>query len=249
MRCSNQLAAVEWLMARGLNDCEASRLTGVPRTTIRDWRHAGFQSVLRVQADAQHPHDFSALPSAYAYLLGLYLGDGCISQHPRGVHRLRITLDLRYQGIIAACRVAMAEVMPGSRASVYERLGAGYAEVGSYSKHWPCLFPQHGAGPKHERRIALADWQREICDREPQLLLRGLIHSDGCRVTNRVKGAGKTYAYPRYNFTNHSRDIRQIFCDYCDALGIAWRQMNWKNISVARREAVAKLDTFIGPKT
>jgi hypothetical protein len=30
--------------------------------------------------------------------------------------------------------------------------------------------------------------------------------------------------------------------------GIAWRQMNAKNISVARRDAVAKLDVFIGPK-
>jgi hypothetical protein len=139
-------------------------------------------------------------------------------------------------------------VMPRNRASVYERPRAGYAEVGSFSKHWPCLLPQHGPGRKHERRIVLADWQREICDREPERLLRGLIHSDGCRVINRVWGAGKRYAYVRYEFTNHSADIRGIFCQYCDALGIAWRQMKPNDISVARREAVAKLDEFIGPK-
>ena len=94
----------------------------------------------------------------------------------------------------------------------------------------------------------LADWQRQICDKAPELLLRGLIQSDGCRSMNRVQGRGKIYAYSRYSFTNHSPDIRALFCEYLDPLGIAWRQMNWKNISVARREAVAKLDAFVGPK-
>jgi hypothetical protein len=28
-------------------------------------------------------HRFDELPPAYVYLLGLYLGDGCISGHPR----------------------------------------------------------------------------------------------------------------------------------------------------------------------
>jgi hypothetical protein len=34
----------------------------------------------------------------------------------------------------------------------------GYTSVVSYWKHWPCVFPQHGPGPKHRRRIELADW-------------------------------------------------------------------------------------------
>ena len=109
--------------------------------------------------------------------------------------------------------------------------------------------PQHGRGAKHKRFISLTDWQRKICDRHPELLLRGLIHSDGCRVINRVRVGGKRYAYPRYEFSNRSADIRHLFCDYCDALGIAWRQMKPTDISVARREAVAKLDAFVGPKT
>ncbi len=138
--------------------------------------------------------------------------------------------------------------MPTSRASIQFRRDGACVEVYSFSKHWPCLFPQHGPGRKHARLIALTDWQRALCDRSPELLLRGLIHSDGCRSLNRVTGAGKTYAYPRYTFTNHSADIRRIFCDYLDALDIAWRPMGWRNISIARRDAVAKLDAFIGPK-
>ena len=143
----------------------------------------------------------------------------------------------------------MAIVLPASRAAVQFRRDGQCVEVNSYSKHWPCFLPQHGRGAKHKRFISLTDWQRKICDRHPELLLRGLIHSDGCRVINRVRVGGKRYAYPRYEFSNRSADIRHLFCDYCDALGIAWRQMKPTDISVARREAVAKLDAFVGPKT
>jgi hypothetical protein len=65
---------------------------------------------------------------------------------------------------------------------------------------------------------------------------------------NRVVSGGRHYAYPRYTFSNVSDDIRGIFCDTCDALGIEWRRMNAKNISVAKRASVARLDEFVGPK-
>ncbi len=39
-----------------------------------------------------------------------------------------------------------------------------------------------------------------------------------------------------------------IFTDACDAIGVEWRRMNARNISVARRASVAALDGFIGPK-
>jgi len=58
----------------------------------------------------------------------------------------------------------------------------------------------------------------------------------------------KTYSYPRYFFSNRSRDIQGIFCDACDRLGVAWRQDGPWNVSVARREAVAILDRHVGPK-
>lgn len=93
-----------------------------------------------------------------------------------------------------------------------------------------------------------SDWQREICARFPDRLLRGLIHSDGCRSINTIRHPKETYRYPRYEFTNRSDDIRGIFCEYCDKVGVDWRVMNRWNISVARRESVATLDRLIGPK-
>ena len=195
------------------------------------------------------PHPFPALVSyAYAYLLGLYLGDGWIATHRRQVFRLRIYLDRRYPLIIAECEAAVSIVMPESRTAIYCRKDSEMDEVGSYSKHWPHVFPQHAIGRKHDRKIALELWQQRIIERYPGRLLRGLIHSDGCRVTNTIRHPKRTYSYPRYFFSNRSPDIQRIFCDACDLLGVAWRQDGPWNISVARREAVAVMDRHVGPK-
>jgi hypothetical protein len=107
------------------------------------------------------------------------------------------------------------------------------------------LFPQHGPGRKHTRKIELALWQRDIVERHPKSFLRGLIHSDGCRSLNRVNGK----AYARYFFSQVSDDIRGIFCEVCDLLGVQWRLNRWNSVSIARAPSVAILDSFIGPKS
>jgi len=120
-------------------------------------------------------------------------------------------------------------------------------EVYGFSILLPQIFPQHGPGPKHKRRIVLEDWQSEIVDEHPGLLLRGLIHSDGRRVTNRVWG-GK-YAYPRYFFSQVSTDIRELFCVYCRRLGVRYAFNKPTSVSIAQAASVARLDEFVGPKT
>ena len=137
---------------------------------------------------------------------------------------------------------------PENAVSVIRRPACQVDEPSAYSRHWPCLLPQHGPGVKHERPIVLEPWQREILDLYPWRFLRGLIHSDGCRSTNTIHHPKKTYRYPRYNFTNHSDDIRDLFCEYCDRVDVEWRRMNRWTISVARRGSVALMDRHIGPK-
>jgi hypothetical protein len=115
-------------------------------------------------------------------------------------------------------------------------------------------FPQHGPGRKHERVIELADWQRELTTRHPKALLRGLIHSDGCRCVNRFttrlpQGGDREYSYVRYFFSNHSLGIQRIFASHCELLGIKWTQSKPFMLSVSDRASVAMLDSFIGPKT
>jgi hypothetical protein len=240
MRPAEERARVSQLFAEGLNDCEIARRTGIPRPTVREWR-------VKPARPAPAPFDPASLPPReYAYLLGLYLGDGCISRHPRDVYALRVFLDERYPGILDECRAAMRAVAPRNRVGHVQKTGC--LEIQSYSKLWPKVFPQHGPGRKHLRPIILVPWQQRIVEAESEAFLRGLIHSDGSRFTNTVRHDKKTYAYPRYNFTSASDDIRGLFTAACDRLGIAWRQMNARNVSVARREAVERLDAFVGPK-
>ena len=80
----------------------------------------------------------------------------------------------------------------------------------------------------------------------------GLFHSDGWRGVNRVRrrlvDGDHWYAYPRYLFSNESADILRLCGETLDQLGVAWRFSRRNAISVARREAVARLDEFVGPK-
>ena len=162
-------------------------------------------------------HDFLALPpAAYGYLLGIYLGDGCISRGRR-VWRMRITLDSRYPGIIDRTREAIEVLMPGQRAGAWRR-SDNCTEVYLCSKHWPCLFPQHGPGKKHLRPIRLEPWQEVLVKEATEEFIRGLIDSDGCRVVANDRGVKSV----RYHFSNRSDDIRGLFCAALDELGIPW---------------------------
>ena len=86
----------------------------------------------------------------------------------------------------------------------------------------------------------------------PRQHCEGPVHSDGCRFVNRVRrplaDGDHWYEYPRYMFTNESRDILGLCGETLDALGVSWRFSRRNTISVARREAVAALDQFVGPK-
>jgi hypothetical protein len=53
---------------------------------------------------------------------------------------------------------------------------------------------------------------------------------------------------PRYLFVNKSADILGLCGDTLDRLGVTWRFSKPTTISVAKREAVARLDEFVGPK-
>jgi hypothetical protein len=101
---------------------------------------------------------------------------------------------------------------------------------------------------KHLRHIELADWQYVIVAEQRESFVRGLIHSDGCRFINPVTTQKAKYEYTRYIFKNASEDILGLFTDACDELGIEWRRIGRRVISVARRDSVARLDEFVGPK-
>jgi hypothetical protein len=239
-------------MASGESLNSISKRLGVSRAALRDWRDHSEPSGARPTDCPLCDPDQASLPAAaYAHLLGLYLGDGCVSALKKGVYSLRIACDDKYPRLIDEAAAAISAVYPSRR--TYRVPSSGCTHVQSYWKHWPCLFPQHGHGRKHERRIRLAEWQQRIVDAYPGLFLRGLFNSDGCRITNwttrMVDGAAKRYEYPRYMFSNESADIIRLCTESLDLLGIAWRLPRRNMLSVARKEAVAALDLHVGPKS
>ncbi|KJY41345.1 hypothetical protein VR41_13055 [Streptomyces sp. NRRL B-1568] len=239
------------LVSQGRSINAVSKQTGISRAAIRQWMiqvdtPTRLSPCTMCGPDPRPPQD----GAAYAYLLGLYLGDGCLSRQPSGGYALRIACAEAWPGLIVACRDAIKKVRPENSVCVVQNQGC--VTVTSHSRHWPCFFPQHGPGKKHERLIALAPWQQRIVDAHPWEFVRGLIHSDGCRITNwttkTVRGERRRYEYPRYFFTNKSGDIRRLYTDTLDALGIEWTQANSRNVSVARRTSVALMDAHVGPK-
>jgi len=170
----------------------------------------------------------------YGYLLGLYLGDGAIVSK---TNRLEISLDARYPAVVRSCQLTMRRLHPRGRVGVRSN-GDGCRVVSSYAWEWLHLFPQHGKGRKHLRRILLTEWQIQIEREHPFDLLRGLIESDGNRFDRIVGGK----AYPAYEFTNESSDIRDIFCRVARAVGVGYTIPKPNVIAIARRKHVATLD-------
>lgn len=239
----------------GMPDAENAAKHGVAIKTIRRWR----REYQRRGKPRGQRHCTAPCPvcddglldrAAYSELLGWYLGDGHISRQRRGVYGLHIVNDVAYP--IDNQRIAhlMRCVKLGGRPHTRRQPGCVITTVSW--RHWPCLFPQHGPGTKHQRPIVLDDWQREIVLDHPGPFLRGLFHSDGSRVRNwatrMIAGNKKRYDYPRWQFSNRSSDIRELCCWALDLVEIPWRQSNTYCISVSRRDAVVRLDELIGIK-
>jgi hypothetical protein len=243
------------MVASGLNACEIARRTGIPRGTVRDWRHAatgrGRPSTRSFPLEtcprcwrAAKPIRFTA--ADYAELLGLYLGDGCISEGARS-DRLRVTLDTKYPNLIAELHALLGRCFPENRIGETPKRGEACVAVWVYSTHLACLFPQHGRGKKHERAIELEEWQWQLVRDAPGSLLRGLIRSDGCVFINRT-GPDE---YLTYGFSNYSRDIIDIFRVGCEMLGVEYRvngTRGW-HVRINRRPSVAVMLEHVGLKT
>src|SRR5215204_6176333 len=189
------------LFATDRSDYEIARTAGIPRSTVQKWRSQAPSRRRNCAADAEHWRPSHR--EAYAYVLGLYLGDGCITARPGKTIFLVLTLDAVYPALIDEAATALSSGLEPPNVCRYDH--GTYVVLQVAGAFLLTAFPQHGKGPKHTRTIELTDWQRDITYAHPAALVRGLIHSDGCRTVNRFKtklpgGRVREYAYPRYFF-------------------------------------------------
>jgi hypothetical protein len=194
----------------GISQNKIHKILGFDRTTIRQ--------ILK------DPEDYikKSIPEfnldnidrqSYAFILGVYLGDGCISKtHRQNVFKIRIFCDAKYVNILNEITKSLEIIFPNSKTLKRNHTSVNCIEIYLYSSHILKLFPQHGLGRKHERPIVLEDWQREIIDEYNVEFLKGLIYTDGSFYYS-----GK---YEYCNFTNKSMDIMNLCSESMKKLNI-----------------------------
>ena len=200
---------VMFLFKQGMNKLQIAKQTGVPRGTITDWTLNKINLTISKQRIELDPKIILSTPEkidAYIYLLGSYLGDGCITQPPsHRTAKLRISCDNKQPFVIQTNVEAMKVLFENNDISIQQRKDKNCSDVGIYSTTLYYLFPQavKGRGNKNTRNVSLIDWQLNLLQNREGLFLKGLFHSDG----SFYKASKKYY---RYQFTNTSIDIINI---------------------------------------
>lgn len=239
MKSQNIILQAKKLHQQGKSNRSIAKQLKVDHATIAYWIKKDFN------VNQKSEIDYNLLDAdAYSYVLGMYLGDGYIDK-VRRTYRMRINLDAKYPKIIKECVSNIRTILPYNKVreqNIFYKNHLSSITVVVYSNHLPLLFPQHGIGVKHLRRIILNEWQEKIII--PQKLLRGLFHSDGCYVKRYVNGK---IISQRYHFSNHSEDILNIWKKYAQQLHIPYTETQYV-IHHCSKIANNLLNPFLGYK-
>lgn len=145
-----------------------------------------------------------------AYLVGVALGDGNLSNPNGRAIRLRITCDARYPAICNEIIDALSTLLPQNKISKVSRKPT-YYDISIYSNRLRDLIPwEVGKGTKLVQKPSVPQWvlQKNIfmipC-------LRGLLQTDGSIYTDR--------GYRMINFTNHIHALALDVYNMMYALG------------------------------
>lgn len=115
---------------------------------------------------------------AEAYVIGVALGDGNLSNPNGRAVRLRVTCDKKYPNLIKEIRNAIQVVMPNNKVSLVNRKDNAI-DVSCYSNKWPNILGwTPGKGPKHNQNISIPAWIKNS-KQYARFCIRGLIQTDG----------------------------------------------------------------------
>ena len=139
--------------------------------------------------ESHHAHNKSL-----AYLIGLALGDGNLSNPNGRAVRLRISCDKKYPELISVVSETIKNVFPNNKDGRINRTGC--IDVYVYSNHLEKLLGwQWHQGPKDKQCVGVPPWiKKDICLTKE--CLRGFIQTDGCIYNDR--------SYVMVNFVNTS---------------------------------------------
>ncbi len=120
-----------------------------------------------------------------AYVIGLAIGDGNLSNPNGRAVRLRITCDIKYPRLIRRIEKAIKIVAPNNSVKVVNKTTPSAVDVSCYSNDWEKLLGWKAkGGPKHEQDISIPQWIKDDTDCAISCL-KGLIETDGCIYKDR----------------------------------------------------------------
>ena len=112
-----------------------------------------------------------------AYVIGLAIGDGNLSNPNGRAVRLRITCDKKYPTLLKRTRSSLKKLLPQNKVSVVNRKGC--LDVYCYSNHWEKLLGWEAKkGSKINQKIKVPYWIKENSEFSKRCL-RGLFETDG----------------------------------------------------------------------
>lgn len=135
-----------------------------------------------------------------AYIIGIALGDGNLSNPNGRATRLRVTCDAKYPELAKCIISALQEIFPQNKVSVvYIPNKNTYFNISVYSNKLNEYMPwKVGCGSKLSQHARVPSWIR-MHRRYSKSCLRGLLQTDGSIYQDR--------GYLMINFTNHIKEL------------------------------------------
>jgi intein/homing endonuclease len=148
--------------------------------------------------------------SLLAYVVGVALGDGNLSNPNGRATRLRITCDLKYPKLIQKIRTSLATLLPKNKVSIVGKSG-NCLDISCYSNRWEGLLGWYAKkGSKLIQNVSIPIWIKTNHEYKINCL-RGLIETDGSIYMDRI--------YRTVMFTNASLNLAKDVLEIIISLG------------------------------
>lgn len=149
-----------------------------------------------------------------AYVVGVALGDGNLSNPNGRATRLRITCDKKYPKIIDRIATSLQEILPENKVSLIDRKSC--FDISCYSNELESFLGwKASAGSKEKQNVRVPRWVYEK-DAYMKSCLKGLFETDGSIYEDRK------YIYA--NFTTILFDLSEDVMNMTTKLGVEARR-------------------------
>ncbi|MCX6703515.1 MAG: hypothetical protein NTV02_02425 [Candidatus Zambryskibacteria bacterium] len=120
-----------------------------------------------------------------AYIIGLALDNGNLSNSNGRAVRLRITCDKKYPELYLHVQESLKKLLPNNIVSLVDRPNEGCLDVSCYSNSLEDILGWKAkGGSKYNQDVKIPNWILEDQDFTKECL-RGLVQTDGCIYTDR----------------------------------------------------------------